>query len=127
MLRWYLSRSPHFYSDWLWPYCAYKGLKNASLHWAHLSDQAIQSFCFLNARAFQAKNFLAGFLFALLLFISVRLNNLSIIFLLALLYQISKIELIPNHLSAISIWFRDRLHAQQSAGQFFWILDAIFS
>ena len=21
MLRWYLSRSPHFYSDWLWPYC----------------------------------------------------------------------------------------------------------
>ena len=21
MLRLYLSRSPHFYSDWLWPYC----------------------------------------------------------------------------------------------------------
>ena len=21
MLRWYLSRIPHFYSDWLWPYC----------------------------------------------------------------------------------------------------------
>ena len=22
MLRWYLSPSPHFFSDWLWPYCA---------------------------------------------------------------------------------------------------------
>ena len=22
MLRWYLSRTSHFYSDWLWPYCA---------------------------------------------------------------------------------------------------------
>ena len=21
MLRWYLSRSPHFFSDWLWTYC----------------------------------------------------------------------------------------------------------
>ena len=21
MLRWYLSRTPHFFSDWLWPYC----------------------------------------------------------------------------------------------------------
>ena len=21
MLRWYLAQSPHFYSDWLWPYC----------------------------------------------------------------------------------------------------------
>ena len=21
MLRLYLSRTPHFYSDWLWPYC----------------------------------------------------------------------------------------------------------
>jgi hypothetical protein len=24
MLRWYLSWSPHFYSDWLWPYCGVK-------------------------------------------------------------------------------------------------------
>ena len=24
MLWWYLSRSPHFYSDWLWPYCVSK-------------------------------------------------------------------------------------------------------
>ena len=23
MLRWYLSRLFYFYSDWLWPYCAY--------------------------------------------------------------------------------------------------------
>jgi hypothetical protein len=21
MLRWRFSRSPHFFSDWLWPYC----------------------------------------------------------------------------------------------------------
>ena len=23
MLRWYLSRSPNFFSDWLWPYCVW--------------------------------------------------------------------------------------------------------
>ena len=23
MLRWYLSPTPNFFSDWLWPYCAY--------------------------------------------------------------------------------------------------------
>jgi hypothetical protein len=23
MLRWYLSPSPHFFSDWLWPYCGF--------------------------------------------------------------------------------------------------------
>ena len=28
MLRWYLSRTLHFYSDWQWPYCA----KEISLH-----------------------------------------------------------------------------------------------
>ena len=28
MLRWYLSRTPHFYSDWLWPYCDLLYFKN---------------------------------------------------------------------------------------------------
>ena len=27
MLRWYLSRTPHFFSNWLWPYCASIGQK----------------------------------------------------------------------------------------------------
>ena len=26
MLQWYFSKLPHFYSDWLWPYCAQRHL-----------------------------------------------------------------------------------------------------
>ena len=32
MLRWYLSQSPHFYSDWLWPYCVKVSLFSP-FHW----------------------------------------------------------------------------------------------
>ena len=28
MLRWYLSPSPNFFSDWLWPYCDVAHSKN---------------------------------------------------------------------------------------------------
>ena len=45
MLRWYLSRTPHFYSDWLWPYCDLLYFKNVDQYTLQIFTTEFLSWC----------------------------------------------------------------------------------